>query len=92
MANRDLVKGVIIGVAAAALAPVVLRALGVRSDMLGQAAIRAGTLLGEKAREFATEVGEIAEDVVAEMQAGRTMDAEPPADDEVPDRPAVRSV
>jgi hypothetical protein len=71
MANGDFVKGIVLGVAAAALTPVVLRALGVRGDTLATAAVRAGRMLSDKAKEVATEIGEIAEDAVAELQAGR---------------------
>lgn len=91
MANEDLLKGVVLGVAATAVVAVAKRALGDRGDALGHAAIRLGGVIGEKAREIAAEIGEIAEDALAEIQLAEQKQTdieprgpEPVADEEAP--------
>ena len=89
MANNDLLKGAIIGAAVVVITPLVLSALSGRRNSLGQALARAGGVLAEKARETAAELAEVAEDVVADIQAEATVadpvepvspaDVEPPA-------------
>lgn len=68
MAERDVFKGFLLGIAAVALVPVVRRALGERGESLGRAASRAAGAVGEKAREIVAEFAEIAEDTIVELQ------------------------
>lgn len=75
--NRDMVKGLALGVGVGLLAPVVFPALGRVARPGMNAAIRAGVLAWERGRETLAELGEYAEDMVAEARAGRT----PPAAD-----------
>ncbi|MDJ0927090.1 MAG: hypothetical protein QNJ73_05505 [Gammaproteobacteria bacterium] len=88
MANNDLLKGALIGAAVIAIAPLVLSALSGRRNALGQGLARAGGVLAEKARETAAELAEVAEDVVADIQAEEsvadTVEPPSPADVEPP--------
>ena len=86
-------KGVVLGVAATAVAVVAKRALGDRGGALGHAAIRLGGGVGEKAREIAAEIGEIAEDTLAELQLAETTqpDSEPRGPEPVPDEEAPKT-
>jgi len=74
MATEDffkggLGKGIAIGIGAALLAPVVLPVLAKAGRPLARAAIKSGILLFEKGRETVAELGEVAEDLIAEAQA-----------------------
>ena len=84
MADKDVFKGFLLGIAAAALVPVVRKALGERSDSLARAASRAAGAVGEKAREVAVEFTEIAEDTIVELQRhGSPASSDTPSDAEV---------
>ena len=74
MAKEDLLKGFVLGVVATALLPAARRALGDRGESLARAAVRLGGVLGDKALEVATEIGEIAEDTLAELQDAKAVD------------------
>lgn len=62
-------KGIAIGIGVALLAPVVLPVLAKAGRPLARAAIKSGMLLFEKGRETVAELGEVAEDLIAEAQA-----------------------
>jgi gas vesicle protein len=66
MAISSLTKGVVLGVAVAVAVPLLLRSS--RGQAVGKAVLRTGELLAEKAADFAAEIGEIAEDTLAEWQ------------------------
>lgn len=69
--NRELIKGVAIGVGVAVLAPVVFPVVARAAKPALNAAIRAGVSAYEKGRESLAEFGEYAEDMVAEARAGQ---------------------
>jgi hypothetical protein len=94
MANRDLLKGVVLGAAAVALVPVIMKAFGISSKPLGHAALRTAQLLSEKVREAASELGEIAEDTFAEMQvaAGSAEQDSEPVTERAPEGDAASPV
>ena len=75
MANSNLLKGIIIGAAVVGLAPLVMTAMGGRRDALGRGLVRAGGVIGQKARETAAELAEVAEDMAADLQAEETVAA-----------------
>ncbi|MGD8558702.1 MAG: DUF5132 domain-containing protein [Gammaproteobacteria bacterium] len=62
-------KGVALGIGAAIIAPVVLPVLIKAGRPLTRAAIKSGLLLYDKGRETLAELGEVAEDLVAEARA-----------------------
>lgn len=68
--NRDIVKGVAIGVGVALVVPFVFPLLGRAVRPAMQAVIRAGVVAWEKGREQVAEFGEYAEDVIAEVRTG----------------------
>lgn len=74
MARGDLAKGFVVGVVVAAATPLVIAAMGTAGRPLGRALARSGRILGDKAREAAAELLEVAEDTIAELQA---LEAEP---------------
>jgi hypothetical protein len=74
MARGDLAKGFVVGVVVAAATPLVIAAMGTAGRPLGRALVRSGRILGDKAREAAAELLEVAEDTIAELQA---LEAEP---------------
>ncbi len=61
----NIVAAVAIGVGAVILAPVVARA----AKPLAKAAIKGGIIVFEKGKETFSEVGEVVEDLVAEVKA-----------------------
>lgn len=67
--NRDFFKGVMIGVGLAAVAPVVFPVVARVARPALQAAIRASVNAYEKGRETLAEMGEYAEDAIAEARA-----------------------
>ena len=70
MAQRDFFFGVAVGVAAAATAPLVLLALaGAPSRPISTALRRGNALLRSKSVETVAELGEIVEDMFAEIRA-----------------------
>lgn len=73
--NRDWVKGFAVGIGAAVVAPVVFPLLARSARPAMHAAIRAGVNAYEKGRVRVAELGEYAEDMVAEARATR---GEPP--------------
>jgi hypothetical protein len=62
-------RGILIGVAAVKLAPYVMPALTGASRPLARAAVKSGLVAYEKGREAIAEMGEIMDDLVAEVQA-----------------------
>jgi Sec-independent protein translocase protein TatA len=74
MATEDIVKGFVVGIGVALAVPLLLGSS--RAKVLGKAAIRAGEQFAEKAQDFAAELGEIAEDTLAEWEQTRPDDAE----------------
>lgn len=69
--NRDMVKGLAIGVGVGLVAPAMFPALGRAMKPTVNAAIRAGVLAWERGRETIAELGEYAEDMAAEVRAQR---------------------
>lgn len=69
--NRDLVKGMAIGLGAGLLAPVVFPVLGRMARPAMDAAMRAGVSAWERSRETVAEFGEYAEDMAAEARVRR---------------------
>jgi hypothetical protein len=67
--NREFFKGVMIGVGLAAVAPMVFPVVARAARPALQAAIRAGVNAYEKSRESLAELGEYAEDAIAEARA-----------------------
>lgn len=59
MANGDLAKGFVLGLAAAAVIPLAVIALGSRSRPVGRAMSRGAGLVNDRARQTAAELGEI---------------------------------
>lgn len=85
MANNDMLKGIFLGIAIAGLAPVVLSAIGGRRDTVGKGLARAGSIFIEKTRETVAELGEVVEDVAADLQAEETsLDDQPSTDTDPP--------
>jgi hypothetical protein len=69
--NRDLVKGMVIGVGVGLVGPMVFPAMARAFRPGVNAAIRAGVVAWERSREQLAEWGEYAEDMAAEAKAGR---------------------
>lgn len=67
--NRDMMKGLAVGVGVGLLAPVVFPALGRAMKPTVNAAIRAGVVAWDRGRETLAEFGEYAEDMAAEVRA-----------------------
>jgi hypothetical protein len=78
--NKDIAKGLAIGLGAAIVAPIALAAAGSFGRPLARAAVKTGLLFYEKGRETAAELGEMMEDLVAEARAElEEVEAEVPA-------------
>lgn len=69
--NRDLMKGVVLGAGAVVLAPYVFPILARSAKPALGAAIKAGVSAWERGRESLAEMGEYAEDMIAEARAER---------------------
>jgi hypothetical protein len=67
--KNETTKGVLIGVAAAAVTFALFPLFRKAGKPLARAAVKTGIILYEKTRETAAEIGEIMEDLVAEAQA-----------------------
>ncbi|MGE5502948.1 MAG: twin-arginine translocation signal domain-containing protein [Actinomycetota bacterium] len=67
--NRDLVKGLAIGVGVGLVAPMVFPSVARAMRPTMGAAIRAGVSAWERGREQLAEWGEMAEDMIAEARA-----------------------
>jgi hypothetical protein len=67
--NSHLVTGLAIGAAAVVLGPVLLPAIARVAKPLAKTAIKAGLVAMERGRDTLTELGEVAEDVMAEARA-----------------------
>jgi hypothetical protein len=65
----DAGRGILIGLAVAALTPLILPVLAAVGKPLARAAIKTGIIAYEKGREVVAEVGEVIEDLVAEARA-----------------------
>lgn len=65
----NILTGLAIGIGAAVLAPAVIPALSGIVKPVAKAAIKGGFLLFEKGKEAAAEVGEVVEDLLAEVKA-----------------------
>lgn len=70
--NRDLVKGMAIGVGATLLTPILLPVLARVGRPAVGAAMRAGMSAWERSREAFAELGEYAEDLAAEARSRRS--------------------
>jgi len=68
MFDNKVAAGVLIGVGLALLVPVAVVTLAPVVRPLARSALRAGAMAYEKAREGVAEFGEMAEDIVAEVQ------------------------
>lgn len=68
--NRDVMRGMAIGVGVALVAPYLFPAVARAARPALQAAVRAGVTAWEKGREQIAELSEYAEDVMAELHAG----------------------
>lgn len=67
--RKNAALGLLIGVGAAVLAPVVLPILASIARPLAKATIKSGLMLYEKGKETLAEAGEMVEDLVAEARA-----------------------
>lgn len=67
--NREMVKGVAIGLGVGLLAPAVFPALSRAMKPTFHAAMRAGVAAWDRGRERLAEFGEYAEDLAAEVRA-----------------------
>ena len=65
--NNDFLKGLAIGVGIALAAPLVIRSLSGSARPLAKAALKTGMTFYEKSRETMAEVGEVVEDLMAEV-------------------------
>jgi hypothetical protein len=65
----NIFTGLAIGIGAAVLAPAILPVLAGAAKPLVKAAIKGGIMLYEKGKENFAEVGEVVEDLVAEVKA-----------------------
>jgi Protein of unknown function (DUF5132) len=65
----NVVTGLAIGIGAAVLAPVVIPVAAQILKPLAKAAIKGGIVLYEKGKETFAEMGEVAEDIIAEAKA-----------------------
>ncbi|MCR6630551.1 MAG: DUF5132 domain-containing protein [Magnetospirillum sp.] len=77
--NRDMVKGLALGLGMGLLAPVMFPAVGRAMRPTMNAALRAGVLAWERGREKLSEMGEYVEDMAAEARAQHLAEAPPPA-------------
>ncbi len=69
MLKGDAGRGLLIGLAAAALVPLILPLVAGVAKPFARAAIKTGIIAYEKGREVVAEVGEVIEDLVAEARA-----------------------
>jgi hypothetical protein len=67
--KMNMLAGVMVGVGAVVLAPIVLPMLAAVSRPLAKSTIKTGVILFEKGREAAAEMGEVFEDLLAEARA-----------------------
>jgi hypothetical protein len=67
--NTNLWRGLAIGLGATILGPIVLPAAARMAKPLAKSMIKAGILAYERGRETMAELGEVAEDIVAEARA-----------------------
>lgn len=65
----NVVTGLAIGLGVAILAPVAIPVVATIAKPLAKAAIKGGLILYEKGRETVAEMGEVAEDLLAEAKA-----------------------
>jgi len=65
----NVVTGLAIGIGAAVLAPAVLPIIAGVAKPVAKAAIKGGLILFEKGKETFAEIGEVVEDLVAEVKA-----------------------
>ena len=65
----NAVSGLLIGIGAAILAPVILLILASIAKPVAKAAVKGGIMLYEKGKETVAEAGEMLEDIVAEAKA-----------------------
>lgn len=70
MANGDFIKGFALGVGVTIVVPIAAVALLTGGRPLVRALTRSADMLADKAREAASETGEIIEDLIAESRAG----------------------
>lgn len=75
----NIVAGLAIGVGVAILAPVAIPVVATIAKPLAKAAIKGGLILYEKGRETVAEMGEVAEDLLAEAKAELAQTSEGPA-------------
>ena len=68
--RNDLMKGVAIGLGIAVLVPAAVVALAPVLRPVARSAMKAGILAYEKTREAVSAVGEVVDDLVAEVQDG----------------------
>ena len=61
--------GLLIGIGAAVLAPILVPVAATIAKPLAKAAIKGGLIILEKGRETMAEMGEVAEDLIAEAKA-----------------------
>lgn len=64
----NLATGLAIGIGAAILAPVLVPVVAAVAKPLAKGLIKGGIMLFERGREVVAEVGEVAEDLVAEVK------------------------
>ncbi|MDA8230692.1 MAG: DUF5132 domain-containing protein [Magnetospirillum sp.] len=77
--NRELVKGMAIGIGVGLAAPVMLPVLARIAKPSMNAVIRAGIMAWERGREAAAEFGEYAEDMMAEARSHASREPGEPA-------------
>jgi cytochrome P450 len=65
----NLLAGLVIGVGAIVMAPIVLPVVAAVSRPLAKSTIKTGVILFEKGREAAAEMTEVIEDLIAEARA-----------------------
>jgi hypothetical protein len=70
-------SGVVAGIGAIVLAPVIIPAVAKASKPIAKAVIKGGILAYEKSRTMIAEGGEVLEDLVAEVQAEIALEQEP---------------
>jgi hypothetical protein len=77
MANGDIAKGFVLGVVAVLIGRTVLKSLPSvgGGQPITRALLRSGSVLAEKAREAAAELGEVLDDALAELHAAATSPA-----------------
>ena len=84
--TREVATGLAVGIGLIALTPLVLPAAAAMAGPLGRAAAKTGGVLYEKTRETFAELGEIADDFVAEAKDEWERRGQLP---EAPDAPAA---